>query len=212
MGEKFTKLDLSQAYQQLLLSPRSRELLTINTHKGLFQPTRLQFGVNSASEIFQRELENRLAFIPYVKVRSDDILISGKNDVEHFNNLKKILKIIYDHGLPFKLQNCVFMQDEVVYLGFKMNKNGVFPVKEKIISIKIAEELKKSELKSFLGLLSYYHRHFQGFADILEPLHNLLRKGVKWEWQERGKNAFEKAKKILDETNFTITIPKNLCC
>ena len=141
---KFTKLDLSQAYQQLLLSPRSRELLTINTHKGLFQPTRLQFGVNSASEIFQRELENRLAFIPYVKVRSDDILISGKNDVEHFNNLKKILKIIYDHGLPFKLQNCVFMQDEVVYLGFKMNKNGVFPVKEKIISIKIAEELKKS--------------------------------------------------------------------
>ena len=124
MGEKFTKLDLSQAYQQLLLSPRSRELLTINTHKGLFQPTRLQFGVNSASEIFQRELENRLAFIPYVKVRSDDILISGKNDVEHCNKSSKILKIIYDNGSRLKLQKCVFMQDEVVYLGFKINENG----------------------------------------------------------------------------------------
>ena len=65
---------------------RKRELPTINTHKGLFQPTKLQFGVHSASGIFQRELENRLASIPYVKVRSDDILISGKNDVEHFNN------------------------------------------------------------------------------------------------------------------------------
>ena len=105
------------------------------------------------------------------------------------------------------------MQDEMVYLGFKINKNGVFPVKEKIVAIKNAEELKNVfELKSFLGLLNYYHRHFQGFADRFELLHNLLRKGVKWEWQEREKNAFEKAKKILDETNFTITIPKNLCC
>ena len=45
-GGEFIKLDLSQAWQQLLLSLNSRELLTINTHKGLFQPTRLQFGVH----------------------------------------------------------------------------------------------------------------------------------------------------------------------
>ena len=97
------------------------------------------------------------------------------------------------------------MQDEVVYLGFKINKNEIFPAKEKIVAIKNAEEPKNvSELKSFLGLLNYYHRHFQGFADTLELLHNLLRKGVKWEWQERERNAFEKAKKILDETNFLI--------
>ena len=66
----------------------------VNTHKGLFQPTCLQFSVHSASGIFQRELENRLAAIPFVKVRSDDILISGKNDKEHFENLSKVLEII----------------------------------------------------------------------------------------------------------------------
>ena len=131
-GGQFTK----QAYQQLLLSPRSREQLTIKTHKGLFQPTRLQFRVHSASGIFQRELENRLAIIPYVKVRSDNILISGENDIEHFNNLRKVLKIIYDNGLRLKLQKCVFMQGEVVYLGLKINKDGVFPVEEKIVAIK----------------------------------------------------------------------------
>ena len=87
-GEKFTKLDLSQAYQQLLLSPKSRELLTVNTHKGLFQPTHLQFGVHSASGIFQRELENRLVSIPFVKVRSDDVLVSSKNDQDHSDSLK----------------------------------------------------------------------------------------------------------------------------
>ena len=127
--------------------------------------------VHSASGIFQRELENRLASIRYVKIfRSDDILTSGKNDIEHFNNLKKVLKIIYDNGLRLKLHLCVFMQDEVVYLGFKINKNRVFPVKEKIVAIKNAEEPKSiSEVISFLGLLNYYHRHLQGFADTLEP-------------------------------------------
>ena len=67
-GGEFTKLDLSQAYQQLLLSPRSRELFTINTDEGLFQSTRLQFGIHSASGIFQRELEDRLLSIPEVNL------------------------------------------------------------------------------------------------------------------------------------------------
>ena len=78
MTGRFTKLHLSQAHQQLVLNPESRNLLTVNTHKGLFRPARLQFGVHSASGIFQRELENRVAHIPFVKARSDDILISGK--------------------------------------------------------------------------------------------------------------------------------------
>ena len=56
--EKFSKLDLSHAYHQLLLAPESRSLLIVNTHKGLFQPRHLQFGVHSASGIFQREMHH----------------------------------------------------------------------------------------------------------------------------------------------------------
>ena len=142
-------------------------------------------GVHSASGIFQRELENRLASIAYVKVQSDDISISCKNDVEHFNNLRNVLKIIYDNGFRLKLQKFVFVEDEMVYLVFKISKNGIFAVKEKIAAINNTEKPKNvSELKSFLGLLNNYHRHFQGFADTLEPLRILLRKGVKWEWQD----------------------------
>lgn len=79
-GEKFTKLDMSQAYQQMTLDEESRKFTTINTHKGLFQYNRLPFGVSSAPGIFQRTMENLLQGIPNVIVRMDDILISGKDD------------------------------------------------------------------------------------------------------------------------------------
>ena len=47
-GEKFSKLDLSRAYQQIVLDEDCREYVTINTHKGLYRPTGLLFGVSSA--------------------------------------------------------------------------------------------------------------------------------------------------------------------
>ncbi|PFX31379.1 Uncharacterized protein K02A2.6 [Stylophora pistillata] len=82
-GEKFIKLDMSQAYQQMTLEEESRKFTTINTHKGLFEDNRLPFGVASAPGIFQRTMENLLQGIPYVIVRMDDLLISGKDDNDH---------------------------------------------------------------------------------------------------------------------------------
>ena len=91
-GEKFTKLDLKQAYQQLVLNENSRQVLAINTHKGLLRPTRKQFGLHSASGIFQRELETRLGPVPRTIVRVDDILIT--DDKEHLKNLNMVLEIL----------------------------------------------------------------------------------------------------------------------
>ena len=96
-GEKLSKLDLSHAYQQLLLAPESRSL-TVNTHKGLFQPRCLQFGVQSASSIFQRE--NRLSKAPSVKVCADNRLVSGKSTSENLENLESVFEII--KNVPYK--------------------------------------------------------------------------------------------------------------
>ena len=56
-GKKFTKLNLTHAYNQLELDEESTKMLTINTHKGLYQPNRLSYGVNSAPAIFQRTMD-----------------------------------------------------------------------------------------------------------------------------------------------------------
>ena len=56
-ARKFTKLDLSLVYQQMALTDESKKFLTINTHRGLYQYTRLPFGVASAPAIFQKAMD-----------------------------------------------------------------------------------------------------------------------------------------------------------
>ena len=56
-GKTFTKLDMSQAYQQLLLDEDSQNFVVVNTHKGLFKYKHLPFGVSSAPGIFQRVMD-----------------------------------------------------------------------------------------------------------------------------------------------------------
>ena len=116
-GEKFTKLDMSQAYQQLQLDHESKRYTTINTHKGLFQYNRLPYGISSAPGIFQRNMENLLQNIPYVIVRVDDILVSGANDGDHLNNLKEVFKRLVKAGLRLKKGKCVFMEPQVTLPG-----------------------------------------------------------------------------------------------
>ena len=211
-GEKFTKLDLSQAYQQLLLDEQSQECLTINMHKGRYKPTRLQFGFHSAAGIFQREMEKRLSHVSFTTVRVDDILISGRNDAEHLKNLTEVLQILSANGLRLKRKKCVFMAPEVTYLGFRINQEGVSPVDEKIKPIlEAAVSQNVTHLRSFLGMLNYYHRHIPNMADILEPLHCLLRKNHTWNWSEQQEQAFKKANELLTSSTLMTQINKYFC-
>ena len=179
-GKRFSKLYLSHAYQQLLLHEDSRELLTVNTHKGIFQPNRLQYGVHSAAGIFQSEMEKRLRGIPFTIARMDDILISGESDEEQLQNLEKVIAILQKHGIKLKKATCIFFSEEVTYLGFLINEHGGFPLKQKIEAMLNAKSLENvTQLKSFLGMINYYRRHFSNLASVLEPLHNLLRRNIK---------------------------------
>ena len=132
--------------------------------------------------------------ISHVVVRIDDILVTGKDDLDHLANLEMVLSRISTAGLKLRLEKCLFMQPKVTYCGYEITGDGIQPVAAKVDAIKNAPEPKDvSRIRAFLSILNYYHRFLLDVGTVLEPLHQLLRKGSKWKWLEEQQMAFDRA-------------------
>ena len=127
-GKRFSTLDLSHAYQQVPLEVESRKYVVVNTHRGLFQYTRLPFGVSSATGIFQRVMENLLQGIKGVVVYLDDILVTGRSEEDHLRALEEVLRRLERAGLRVKQSKCMFLRPSVTYLGHKFDAEGLHPL------------------------------------------------------------------------------------
>ncbi|XP_062864461.1 uncharacterized protein K02A2.6-like [Trichomycterus rosablanca] len=157
-GEKFSKIDLSQAYLQMEVEESSRKFLTINTHKGLYQYNRLVFGVASAPAIWQRAMDQVLQDIPGTQCYLDDILVTGKNDIDYLQNLSKVLKRLSDYGLRAKREKCEFFKSKISYCGHVIDKFGLHKSQEKVEAVlKAPRPENVSQLRSYLDeLLTHY--------------------------------------------------------
>ena len=210
-GEKYTKLDLSRAYQQILLDEDSGEFVTINTHKGLYRPTRLPFGVSSASAIFQLKIEQVLQGIPMVVCRVDDILVSGKNDQEHLDHLNEVLKRLEGADLRVKLSKCKFVQPTVEYVGYCIDAQGLHAIEKKVEAIRNAPAPEnQQQLRSFLGMINYYAKLISNYSTITHPLNELLKDGVEWKWSEDQERAFKQLKDKLSSAPVLIHFREKL--
>lgn len=216
-GKVFTKLDLSRAYQQVVLEPSSRKYVTVNTHKGLYQYTRLPFGVASAPAIFQQIMEKLLLGIPGVVVYLDDILITGPTDEEHVRNLAQVLGRLDQHGLRVKRSKCQFLQPQVDYLGYRIDKEGLHTMHTKVAAIVEAPTPKNvHELRAFLGLINYYGKFIPQLSTVAHPLNRLLGKNVLWKWDKSCQQAFGMLKAKMASTevlaHYDQQLPLRLDC
>ena len=154
-GKRFTKLDLKHAYQQLLLSEESKQFLTINTNKGLYQYQGLPFGVASAPAIFQSTMDTILKGIDGVVCYIDDILITGAPKSAR-NRLEAVLSRLERYGVQLKWSKCSFLQEKVQFLDHVIDAEGVHPSPEKVQAVvESPSPATVTELRSFLGMLQY---------------------------------------------------------
>lgn len=199
-GQSFSKLDLSQAYQQVLLNESSRNLVAINTHLGLYRYTRLPFGAASSPAIFQECtcMDKILEGINGIGCILDDLIITEKNDEEHLQNLESVLKRHSEYGIRLKESKCSLMKSEVEYFAFIVSKDGIQPSPQKVKAmLNVAEPENVKELQSWLGMVNYYRKWIPDMSTVLQPLNELLAKKAKWQWNERCKNSFRRICELL---------------
>lgn len=86
-----------------------------------------------------------------------------------------VLKRLREHGLKLKLEKCTFLRRRVTYLGHEVSGAGIDPDPQKIAVVQewaVPQTVK--ELRTFLGVASYYRRFIESFAKIAAPLHQLV--------------------------------------
>ncbi|UYV81786.1 K02A2.6-like [Cordylochernes scorpioides] len=177
----FSTLDLKSGYWQVEMHPDDKEKTAFTTGSGLWQFNVMPFGLCNAPATFERLMEAVLQGLATetCMVYLDNIIVLGKNFEEHLSNIEKVFKRLEAANLKLSPKKCKLFKREVAYLGH-------------IIS---AEDL--TQLRSFLGICTYYRRFIPGFSNIARPLHRLTESGRSFVWTPDCQRAMEKLKEML---------------
>ena len=160
----------------------------------------MPFGLVNTPATFQRMMIQLLGDLAFVNVYLDDNVIHSKDLPEHFFHLEEVFARLAEHGLRIELKKCFFANGSIKILGHVVNKDGVMVDNEKVAEVKSSPSpANKTELRSFLGLASYYCRFIPGFARIVQPLHEKTAEKVGFEWTDAMNQAFHELKKRLCE-------------
>ncbi len=198
-GNKFfAKLDMSEAYAQLVLDEESQLLAAVNTPRGLMAVTRLPYGVASAPAIFQKTLDELLRVVPQAGVYIDDVILGGKTELELLHTLDTVLTLFEKAGFRLNRKKCQFLLTSVTYLGHVIDETGLHPTEDKTAAIRDAPTpTDVSQLRSFIGLISFYSKFVPNQATIMAPLYALLQNDTPWTWEAEQDRAFNDAKQAL---------------
>lgn len=196
----FSKLDLSKGYWQVPLSRDAAKKSAFSTPFGLYQFKVMSFGLMNAPATFSRLMRKLLAGIPNVVNFLDDILIYSNTWTEHMGTLRAVLERLSEENLTARPSKCYIGFDRLECLGHMVGRDIIQPTPDKMEAISSAPQPKtKKQVKSFIGLASYYRKFIPNFASIAVPLTDLTRKGMpnKVGWTEAQENAFTTLKKLL---------------
>ncbi|GFQ70493.1 transposon Tf2-9 polyprotein [Trichonephila clavata] len=128
----------------------------------------------------------------------DDARITGSNESSHFTALEEFFKKCREHGLKLNLNKSKFFQNEINFLGHRIDSKGLHKTNEKIsavVNAPVPENV--HEVKSFLGLVNFYGKFCENLATIANPLNNLTKKNVRFLWSKDFQVAFEQIKKEI---------------
>ncbi|CAC5426210.1 Transposon Ty3-I Gag-Pol polyprotein [Mytilus coruscus] len=202
-GKFFGSMDLNSGFWQIGMAPEDKEKSAFLTSLGLYQFTIMPFGLANSPSTFERLMENVLRGLQWkeLSLYMDDIISVSSTFEEGLGRLERIFIRLQNAHLKLKPAKCIFFHKQVRFLGHIVSEEGISTDLEKTKAIDDWPVPKSAkQVRSFLGLCSYYMRFVKRFAAIARPMHKICEKNSRFAWNDECQKAFEQLKNALTST------------
>ena len=191
----FTIIDMKDGFWNIKLDEASSKLLTFNSPFGRYSFCRLAFGISSAPEVFQKRSSEIFGEIPGVHVVFDDLIIAAADETEHDHILRTVLERARKYNVRFNKNKVQLKVRQVRYLGHLISSDGQKPDPDRVKAVsEMAAPADKKGLLRFLGMITYVSKFIPNCSALTEPLRQLLKSNVLWEWSQHQQHAFDQLK------------------
>lgn len=196
----FSAMDLRSGYWQIPVADADRPKTAFITPDGLYQFNVMPFGLCNAPATFERMMDTLLRGLTWKTCLCylDDVVVFAENFEQHLQRVRQVLDCFQSAGLQLNSKKCIFGARQIKVLGHIVSIDGVRPDPQKTAAVSnFPQPMNLKDVRSFLGLCTYFRRFIPGFSNLAEPLNILLRGNTTFHWSTEQTNAFEGLKTAL---------------
>jgi hypothetical protein len=201
-------LDGFSSYNHIRLKEEDRHKTNFTTPWGTFEYLRMPFGLSNVGATFQRAMDYAFRGLigKLIEIYQDDLTVFSKDGKTHICHLSQFLDRCPEFGISLNPAKSVFGVTEGKLLGHIITKEGVKIGPKRVESIgKVPLPTTKKLLQSFLRQINFFHRFIPNYAEIMKPIYKLLKKDVKFEWNDESKRAFKQIKTAICEASVLVS-------
>ena len=194
----FTTLDLSSGYHHIALDKDAIKKTVFVTPFGKYEYMKVPFGLAQAPAYFQNLMNRVLNGLHFTLAYLDDVIIFSETEEQHLKHIQIVLTRLKQANLKCKKSKCAFFKKELHYLGHILTTDWIKPQTEKIKAIcDMKPPTNQKGVREFLGMVGYYQKFINRFADATRPMTKLTRKDTKFSWSEDCQAGFDYLKGLV---------------
>ena len=169
----FSTIDLKSAYHQVPIKEDEKKYTAFEANQGLYQFTRVPFGVTNGVAAFQRTMDNFIAeeSLKDTFAYLDNVTICGHDQAHHDKNLEEFLAASKRRNLTFNEEKCTYSTRTISILGSIVSEGEIRPDPERLTPLQqLPAPTDMKSQKRMIGLFSYYSQWIKDFSDKIRPL------------------------------------------